>query len=231
MAASVLTANSYSFNFGACLFQKEPKGHLDVHRRKGQRRHDGQMDWTKTQNWWQGQSTHAKETNKGQHQSMWMEERAKGKLQDPECWSIPPSPPIQPHAHMPRRAWITEVRGLGGAGGAVGVWKADKGRQGQSQESKLCPGAQTGGADRGPLVWYDHLLVGLSVWSGPQWRDLVLKVDSSIVNLKNNSSVSPRMKPKDKIGHDITRFHKMFYLLAGWSQLGFHLREETINMD
>ena len=64
---------------------------------------------------------------------------------------------------MPRRAWITEVRGLGGGGGrAVGVWKADKGRQGQSQESKLCP-AQTGGVDHDPLVWYDHLFVCLSV--------------------------------------------------------------------
>lgn len=63
---------------------------------------------------------------------------------------------------MPRRAWIAEVRGLGGAGGAVGVWKADKGRQGQSRESKLCPGAQTGGVDHDPLVWYDHLFVCLS---------------------------------------------------------------------
>lgn len=33
---------------------------------------------------------------------------------------------------MPRRAWITEVRGLGGAGGTVGVWPADEGRQGQN---------------------------------------------------------------------------------------------------
>lgn len=64
---------------------------------------------------------------------------------------------------MPRRAWITEVRGLGGTGGAVGVWTADKGRQGQSQESKLCPRAQTGGVDHDPLVWYDHLFVCLSV--------------------------------------------------------------------
>lgn len=51
---------------------------------------------------------------------------------------------------MPRRAWIAEVRGLGGTGGAVGVWKADNGRQGQSQDSKLCPGVQTGGVDHDP---------------------------------------------------------------------------------
>ncbi|KAK5919480.1 hypothetical protein CgunFtcFv8_023372 [Champsocephalus gunnari] len=67
-----------------------------------------------------------------------------------------------PSSHMPRRAWITEVRGLWGGGGAVGVWKADKGRQGQSQGSKLCPRAQTGGVDHDPLVWYDHLFVCLS---------------------------------------------------------------------
>lgn len=57
---------------------------------------------------------------------------------------------------------MAEVRRLEGTGGAVGVWKADKGRQGQSQDSKLCPRVQTGGVDYDPLVWCDHLFACMS---------------------------------------------------------------------